>query len=111
MPDFSNQTNRATGLRFLWLTLLLVVIDQMTKIWVAGEFELYESRVLIDGLFNLTYVHNYGAAFSFLSDGGGWQRWFFTAIAIAISVVLLIWMRRNPVGLWRQNLAFSLIMA
>ena len=98
MPDFSNQTNRATGLRFLWLTLLLVVIDQMTKIWVAGEFELYESRVLIDGLFNLTYVHNFGAAFSFLSDGGGWQRWFFTAIAIAISIVLLIWMRRNPVG-------------
>ncbi|HAS14548.1 MULTISPECIES: signal peptidase II [Idiomarina] len=111
MPDFANQTNRATGLRFLWLTLLLVVVDQITKIWVAGEFELYESRVVIEGLFNFTYVHNYGAAFSFLSDGGGWQRWFFTVIAIAISAVLLIWMRRNPVGLWRQNLAFSLILA
>lgn len=110
MPDFAH-SKQATGLRFLWLTLLLFVIDQVTKIWVAGEFELYESRVVIEGLFNFTYVHNYGAAFSFLSDSGGWQRWLFTAIAVAISVVLLIWMRRNPVGLWRQNLAFALILA
>lgn len=102
---------RASGLRYLWLTVLMVILDQITKLWVAAEFELYESRVIIDGLFNFTYVHNYGAAFSFLSDGGGWQRWFFTVIAVAISAVLLIWLRRNPVSFWRQNLSFALILS
>ncbi|MGM0482060.1 MAG: signal peptidase II [Pseudomonadota bacterium] len=110
MPN-STLSKRASGLRYLWVTLLLVVIDQITKLWVAADFELYESRVIIDGLFNLTYVHNYGAAFSFLSDSGGWQRWFFTLIAIGISVVLLIWLRRNPANFWRQNLAFALILS
>ena len=52
-----------------------------------------------------------GAAFSFLSDQSGWQRWLFTGLAIAVSVILLVWLRRNPVGMWRQNLAFSLILA
>src|SRR5690606_5981607 len=50
-------------------------------------------------------------AFSFLADSGGWQRWFFTIIAIAVAAVLVIWLRRNPATLWRQNLAFSLILA
>ncbi|WP_241968768.1 signal peptidase II [Idiomarina tyrosinivorans] len=103
--------HRPSGLRFLWLTLLLVVCDQLAKQWVAGSFELYESREVFSGWFNFTYVHNYGAAFSFLSDHGGWQRWLFTAIAIIVSVVLVIWLARNPVGLWRQNTAFSLILA
>lgn len=102
---------RVSGLRYLWVSVLMVIVDQLTKLWVAAEFELYESREIIDGLFNLTYVHNYGAAFSFLSSSGGWQRWFFTLIAVVISVVLLIWLRRNPVSFWRQNLSFSLILA
>lgn len=110
MPNQMLQ-KRASGLRYLWITVLVVIIDQVTKLWVAAEFELYESRAVIDGLFNLTYVHNYGAAFSFLSDSGGWQRWFFTGIAIAISAVLLIWLRRNPVSFWRQNLSFALILS
>ena len=63
---------RASGLQYLWVTVAIFILDQLTKWWVAGDFELYESRIIIDGLFNLTYVHNYGAAFSFLSDGGGW---------------------------------------
>ena len=102
---------RASGLQYLWITLAIFFLDQLTKWWVASDFELYESRIIIDGLFNLTYVHNYGAAFSFLSDGGGWQRWFFTLIAVAVSIVLLIWLRRNDVSFWRQNLSFSLILA
>jgi signal peptidase II len=54
---------------------------------------LYESIALFPG-FNLTYVHNTGAAFSFLSEAGGWQRWFFAAMALIISVVLTIWLSR-----------------
>lgn len=107
MPD---ATTYKTGLRFLWLSLFLILLDQVSKQWVMQNYDLYDSVNLLPSL-NLTYVHNYGAAFSFLSDSGGWQRWFFTAIAIAVSVVLMVWLRRNPVGLWRQNLAFALILA
>ncbi len=101
---------RVSGLRFLWLTFILIVLDQFTKQWVIRVFDLYESIEVMPYL-NLTYVRNMGAAFSFLSDQGGWQRWLFTFFAIAISVVLLIWLRRNPVSLWRQNTAFALILA
>ncbi|PTB83083.1 lipoprotein signal peptidase [Pseudidiomarina aestuarii] len=101
---------RASGLRFLWLTLLLIALDQISKQWVIRVFDLYESIQIMPYL-NFTYVRNYGAAFSFLSDQGGWQRWLFTFLAIAISIVLVIWLRRNPANLWRQNLAFALILA
>lgn len=111
MPNQSiDLKKRASGLRFLWLTLLLIILDQVSKQWVIGVFDLYESIEIMPYL-NFTYVRNYGAAFSFLSDQGGWQRWLFTILAIAISIVLVIWLRRNPAKLWRQNLAFALILA
>ncbi|RUO47623.1 lipoprotein signal peptidase [Pseudidiomarina aquimaris] len=106
-PDFNKRTS---GLQFLWLSLLLIIIDQATKQWVLSAFDLYESIEIMPYL-NFTYVQNFGAAFSFLSDQSGWQRWLFTGLAIAVSVILLVWLRRNPVGMWRQNLAFSLILA
>src|SRR5690606_14458964 len=98
------------GLRFLWLTLALIAIDQFTKQWVIRVFDLYES-VAVMPYVNLTYVRNFGAAFSFLSDQGGWQRWLFTILAITFSVVLVIWLRRSTAFLWRQNVVFSLILA
>ncbi|WP_244993594.1 signal peptidase II [Pseudidiomarina sediminum] len=101
---------RLSGLQFLWLSLALIVLDQLTKQWVIRVFDLYESIEIMPYL-NFTYVRNFGAAFSFLSDQDGWQRWMFTLLALAVSVILLVWLRRNPVGLWRQNLAFSLILA
>lgn len=110
MPNHTPLPANQTGLMFLWLSVLLIVIDQVTKQWVMQSFDLYESVQIMPSL-NFTYVHNYGAAFSFLSDSGGWQRWFFTAIAVVVSVVLVIWLRRNPRQLWRQNLAFALILA
>lgn len=105
-----NLNKRKSGLQFLWLSLALIVLDQLTKQWVLANFDLYESVAIVPHL-NFTYVQNFGAAFSFLSDQGGWQRWLFTGLAIVVSVVLLVWLRRNPVALWRQNLAFSLILA
>ncbi|CAB0149439.1 Lipoprotein signal peptidase [Pseudidiomarina piscicola] len=101
---------RLSGLQYLWLSLVLIIIDQVTKQWVLDAFDLYESIEIMPYL-NFTYVQNFGAAFSFLSDQGGWQRWLFTGLAIAVSVILLVWLRRNPVNMWRQNLAFSLILA
>jgi len=63
-------------LKWLWLTLLAVLLDQGSKLAVDATMLLYES-VPVMPYFNLTYVHNPGAAFSFLSEAGGWQRWFF----------------------------------
>jgi len=80
-------------LKWLWLSLIALILDQWSKIAISGSMSLYESIILIPG-FNLTYVHNTGAAFSFLSEAGGWQRWFFAAMALIISVVLTVWLYR-----------------
>lgn len=80
-------------LRYLWLSALLVLLDQVTKLWVLAEFQLYEVREILP-VFNLVLVYNQGAAFSFLSDAGGWQKWFFICLSSVISLVLLIWLAR-----------------
>lgn len=69
------------------------MLDQGSKILVVGSMSLYES-IAIFPYFNLTYVHNTGAAFSLLSEAGGWQRWLFAALAIIISIILSIWLAR-----------------
>ncbi|OOZ39780.1 signal peptidase II [Solemya elarraichensis gill symbiont] len=81
-------------LRWLWLSLLVVVIDLATKLWVEASFEFREQLPVIDGFFNLTLVYNKGAAFSFLADAGGWQRWFFVVLSVVISIGLVVWLRR-----------------
>lgn len=80
-------------LKWLWLSVLILVLDQASKLWVVANFELYESIALWPSV-NFTYVHNKGAAFSFLSSAGGWQRWFFVLIAVVATTVLLIWLTR-----------------
>ncbi|MBE1299353.1 MAG: lipoprotein signal peptidase [Alteromonadaceae bacterium] len=97
---------RDTGLRWLWITVLALVLDQVTKIYIQNSFALYE-RLEVTFFFNITHVHNYGAAFSFLSDAGGWQRWFFTAIAIAVSALMLWWMKQAK----REQLLLPISMA
>ncbi len=80
-------------LKWLWLSLLALILDQWSKIAIDGSMQLYESIAILPS-FNLTYVHNTGAAFSFLSEAGGWQRWFFAAMAIIISTILVTWLYR-----------------
>lgn len=99
-----------TAWRWWWLVLLLLVVDQVTKQLVHQQMSLGQSIDLLP-FFNLTYVRNYGAAFSFLSDAGGWQRWFFTVLAIVMSVIISIWMSRAPAANLKLGLALSLILA
>jgi signal peptidase II len=80
-------------LKWLGISGLIVVIDQITKLWIDSSMRLFES-IPLTSFFNLTYVHNTGAAFSFLSEAGGWQRWFFALLALVISGVLIVWMVR-----------------
>ena len=93
--------------RWLWLTLAVAALDLATKAWVTHSFELFESR-RVTPFFNLVLVHNQGAAFSFLADAGGWQRYFFIALAVAVCVALA-WMLRKPMPLG-EAVAFSLII-
>lgn len=72
--------------------------------------KLYESIELIP-FFKITYVHNYGAAFSFLTDAGGWQRWFFSIIAITISALLIWWLKKLPSTNKRLGSAYALVLA
>ena len=81
----------------LWLGLATVVLlaDQFTKILILGHYQLGDSTV-VTAFFNVVRVHNAGAAFSFLSDASGWQRWLFVGIG-AVAMVLILWMlRSNP---------------
>lgn len=100
---------RNTGWRFLWLAVLTFVLDQWTKHMVVEHIELYQA-VQITPFFNLTHVYNYGAAFSFLHDAGGWQRWFFTAIAIVVVSLILWWLKQCTRQQTMLPVAFCLIV-
>jgi signal peptidase II len=78
---------------WLLVTLVVFVLDQLTKHWILANMALYDSFEVFS-FFNIVHVHNYGAAFSFLSDQPGWQRWFLTGITTVISIVLLVWLTR-----------------
>ena len=80
-------------LKWLWLTGLIIVLDQASKWIMVSWLSLYETVAIIP-FFNLTMAHNTGAAFSFLSQAGGWQRWFFVGLAVLISIGLLIWLNK-----------------
>lgn len=80
-------------LKWLWISVLVIVLDQITKITASSMLNMHDPVPVVP-MFNLTLMHNYGAAFSFLSSAGGWQRWFFTIIAIGVSTFLTVWLKR-----------------
>lgn len=94
-----------TGM-LLWLGLALVLLlaDQFTKVLILGHYQLGDSTRVTD-FFNIVRVHNKGAAFSFLSDASGWQRWFFTGIGLVAAAVIL-WMLKSHSG--QKLFAFAL---
>jgi signal peptidase II len=98
------------ALRWLLLSATIVVLDQVSKLLVLANFSLHESRVLIAGLLNFTLAFNDGAAFSFLQGAGGWQRWFFTLLAVVVSAVLVVWLKRTPRHDWRSALPLALVL-
>jgi signal peptidase II len=96
-------------LKWLWLSLLALILDQASKLAIAGSMQLYES-IEIMPFFKLTYVHNTGAAFSFLSDAGGWQRWFFAGLALVVSGVIAVWLTRLKQHETLLAVALSLVL-
>lgn len=104
---------KESGLIWLWITVILLILDQVTKIWADNNLGPVYGGPIIEVMphFDLNLAYNYGAAFSFLGDAGGWQRWFFTAIAVAISVVLLVWMYKTPKSQKLANVGMALILS
>ncbi|GAM71936.1 lipoprotein signal peptidase [Vibrio ishigakensis] len=102
---------KTTGLRWLWLAALIFVADIAIKLVVMDNMEYgWANRIEVLPFFNLLYVHNYGAAFSFLGDQSGWQRWLFTGIAFAVCAMLMVWMKRLPHSDKWNNIAYALII-
>jgi signal peptidase II len=96
-------------LKWLWLSALVIGLDQLSKLWASSALD-YGEPVSVMPMFNLTLMHNTGAAFSFLSSAGGWQRWFFAVVAVVISTVLLVWLKRLQPGQRWLAVALALVL-
>lgn len=94
---------------WLWLSALVIVVDQITKRVIDSAMQLHQTIELIP-YFQLTYMRNQGAAFSFLSGAGGWQRWFFIGLAIVASVFIFVWLRKLDPSRRREAVAWALVL-
>jgi len=97
----------------LWLLFALVIGIVALDLWtksIATEFLHYGKPVEVLPVLNWTLLHNYGAAFSFLSDQGGWQRYLFTGIAVLASLVFTVWLTRLPKDQWLVRFSLMFIL-
>ena len=96
-PSAGPTSGASSGLA-LWLgwAAVVLIVDQFTKVLVIGYYHLGDSTP-VTSFFNLVRVHNSGAAFSFLANSGGWQRWFFTGIGVA-AALLILWLLKSHAG-------------
>ena len=98
------------ALPWLALSAAIIALDQLTKAIVLAHLEPYVPNPVIPGVLNWTLAFNTGAAFSFLADAGGWQRWGFVGLAVVICTALLVWLARTPRADWRTALPLGLIV-
>lgn len=98
-----------SGLRWVWLSALVILIDRITKISALRLLEPYSPLPILPS-FNLTLAYNKGAAFSFLDAASGWQMWVLGAIAVIVSVIIIIWMKRLPASKRWLCIAIALIL-
>ncbi|MEX6501641.1 signal peptidase II [Pseudomonas zhanjiangensis] len=106
MPD----AGRFGRLPWLWLSLAVFLVDQASKFYVEDVLSLYQQVVVIPGYFSWTLAYNTGAAFSFLAGASGWQRWLFALIAIVVSAVLVVWLKRLKPGETWLAAALALVL-
>ena len=115
-PDMNMQSRKLHNLvankwamAWLLLSVVIIALDLWTKNLATESLTLYRP-VEVTSWLNMTLAHNYGAAFSFLSDAGGWQRWLFTILASIVTVVLIVWLLRLPKYDIRTGAALGLII-
>ncbi len=101
---------RPNALPWLLLSAAVIVLDQLTKWWVLTSLPEYTAIPVIEGFWNWYRTYNTGAAFSFLSDAGGWQKYVFVVLAVAISGLLAWWLAQTRRGDWKSALPYSLVI-
>jgi signal peptidase II len=101
---------KPNALPWLALSAIVILLDQLTKAWVLRALPEYQPIPVIDGFWNWYRTYNTGAAFSFLSDAGGWQQYFFIGLAFIISGLLMFWLGKTPRRDWRTALPFALVI-
>jgi signal peptidase II len=105
-----NNSVRPNALVWLVVSVVVIVLDQLTKAWVLSSLPEYSAVPVIEGVWNWYRTYNTGAAFSFLSDAGGWQKYFFVTLAVAITGLLGWWLSRTPRNDWRVALPYALVI-
>ena len=101
---------RPNALPWLVVSVVVIVLGQLTKMWVLSSLPEYTAIPVIEGFWNWYRTYNTGAAFSFLSDAGGWQKYFFVVLAVAISGLLGWWLARTPRRDWKSALPYALVI-
>jgi len=96
-------------LRWLWVSFAIIGLDLLTKQWAVSNLAVYQSLPLFP-YFDLTLMFNPGAAFSFLSDQGGWQRWFFIVVSALVTTGLVVWLLKLDTDERLTAIALSLII-
>ena len=96
-------------MKWFWLSAVVLLLDQGSKLLADARLVFHEPVTVLP-FFNLRLAYNTGAAFSFLGNAGGWQRWFFASISVLVIGVLVVWMRRLKPEQWPLSLAFALII-
>jgi len=93
------------------IAVFAMIIDQLTKLYFEHNYQLYQTTAIIEPIFNFTLAHNHGAAFSFLADKGGWQKWLFSGLALAVSFGIMAYLRKIPQQAKLLALGLSLVLA
>ena len=102
---------KTNALSWLTLSALVIVLDQLSKWWALTALQpVGLPHPVIPGFLNWTLAFNTGAAFSFLANSDGWQRWFFVLLAVVISAVLVVWLYRTPRRDWKTAMPLALIV-
>jgi len=110
MAQENTNRQKIPGLLLLAIVICIVVLDQLTKFQAVNNLEPGERIAVFTG-FDLWRVHNYGAAFSFLNDAGGWQRWLLTGISLVASIILATWLWRLPKSQRLLAIALAVLLA
>jgi len=95
--------------KWLWVSVVVLILDQCTKLLADAMLSMHQPVMLLPFL-ALRKAYNYGAAFSFLGDASGWQRWFFIALALVVIAILVTWLRRLPADNTGARMALVLIL-
>ena len=102
------ETN-STAVKTVWLAVLVIIIDQITK-YIAVSNLTFAEPVAVMPYLNWTLVYNHGAAFSFLAEMGGWQRWFFAGLALVVSAILMFWLSKLPSKITAEVWGINLVL-